>query len=110
MDILRNQEKIPDATTSAKAETKLVTNMGSRGVPKGAAMFKTAMRKRQKMAKSRTYLVHDHTSSIRSQKGKCSAMARSVRCPVTTTMMDRSTVSSRPKGNKMLTTMPRTMD
>ena len=108
--ILRNQEKIPDATTSAKAETKLVTNMGSRGVPKGAAMFKTAMRKRQKMAKSRTYLVHDHTSSIRSQKGKCSAMARSVRCPVTTTMMDRSTVSSRPKGNRMLTTMPRTMD
>ena len=37
-------------------------------------------------------------------------MASRVRWPVTTTITDRSTVSSRAKGSRMLTSRPRTMD
>ena len=49
-----NQENTAEDTTSARAETKLLTSMGSRGVPKGAAKFSTPIKNRKKMQNSST--------------------------------------------------------
>ena len=49
-----NHENTAEDTTSASDDTTELTSTGSRGVPRGAAMFSTASRKRQKIANSRT--------------------------------------------------------
>ncbi len=54
VDRLINHEKTAEETTSAKAETKLLTKTGSLGVPLGAASSSTAQINKRKRAKIST--------------------------------------------------------